>query len=337
MGYVGNPLTKILLDEGIDVTGCDVYYYPNDGFARLKTYYNHPNVSHLNKDVRNLTEKDLAGHDAVIHLAGLSNDPLGEINPSLTADINYEASVRLAKLSKQAGVKRFIFSSSCSVYGANSSAPVNESSPTDPLTAYARSKIDSESPILALKDENFAPTMMRSATAYGMSPSLRLDLVANNLTAAAYSTGKVRMLSDGTPWRPLVHVEDMARAFVAVVKASADKVSGERFNVGGNDDNYTVKNIADEVASVVPNSKIEYAEGATSDPRSYRVDFSKIHNKIGFLPKRKLHEAIEEMYLAFKSMNFTKSNFEDKKYHRIKYLRWLIQEGKIDKDLRFIQ
>jgi nucleoside-diphosphate-sugar epimerase len=335
LGYVGSLATKVLLDEGHEVTGCDVCYYPQDGFAQAQTYFKSPKVKHLNKDIRDMTEKDLEGHDAVLHFAALSNDPLGEINPDLTNQINYVSSVKLAKLAKNSKVKRYVFSSSCSVYGASSKAPVDENSPVDPLTAYAKSKIESEPHIIDLQDENFCPTILRSATAYGLSPSLRLDLVANNLTASAFATGKVRMLTDGTPWRPLLHVEDMARAFVLVLKSQENKVRGEIFNVGSNSDNYTVKDIAEVIAKTVPNSKIEYAEGATSDPRSYRVNFNKIKEKIGFLPKRSLKEAIEEFYHALKNMNFSKTDFEDKKFYRVKYLKWLIEQQKLDNNLRF--
>ena len=335
LGYVGSWATKVLLDEGHEVTGCDTCYYPQDGFAKSQTYYQNSQINHLNKDIRDITERDLEGHEAVLHFAALSNDPLGEINPNLTHQINYISSVKLAELAKKMKVKRFVFSSSCSVYGASSKAPVDEHSPVDPLTAYAKSKIESESPIVALRDESFCPTILRSATAYGLSSSLRLDLVANNLTASAYATGKVKMLTDGTPWRPLVHVEDMARAFVLVLKSPEQKVSGEIFNVGSNSDNYTVKDIAEVVAYTVPNSKIEYAEGATSDPRSYRVNFNKIKEKIAFVPKRNLKEAISEFYQSLKSMNFSKADFEDKKFYRVKYLKWLVEQRKLDNNLRF--
>ncbi|MGI0011631.1 MAG: NAD-dependent epimerase/dehydratase family protein [Nitrosopumilaceae archaeon] len=267
-------------------------------------------------------------------MAALSNDPLGEINSPLTNDINYAATIRLAKLAREVGIKRFVFSSSCSTYGVNSDV-VDENSPLSPITAYAKSKVNSEHDLLQMKDDKFSPIILRSATAYGISPSFRLDLVVNNLAGSAFTTGGVKLLSDGTAWRPLVHVEDMSNAFITVLKAPEEKISGEIFNVGSNEENYSVRQIAEMVEEIVPNSKIEYAKGASKDSRSYRVDFSKIKNQTGYKTKWKLKDGIKEIYETFKRKAFTENEFKDKAYYRVSYIKWLIDRGILDKNLYF--
>ena len=262
LGYVGNVLTRMLIEKNLEVIGCDSGFYPQ-GFLNLSE----PKIIQIKKDIRNLTENDLKGISAVCHLAALSNDPLGEISPNLTDEINYVATIRLAKLAKNSGVEKFIFSSSCSSYGINDNI-VNENSTLSPLTAYAKSKVNSEKEILALSSNNFCTTNLRSATAYGISESMRLDLVVNNLTSSAYTTNQVKLLSDGTSWRPLVHVEDMSNAFVSILNAKNFEVNGQAFNVGSDNDNYTVKEIASMVEKIVPNSKITYAKNANKDNRS---------------------------------------------------------------------
>ena len=319
-GYVGNVLSKMLLEENFEVVGCDLEYFPQ-GFVDNDI----SKVTSIKKDIRNLTSDDLKGCSAVLHLAALSNDPMGEINPTLTNEINYLATAKLGKIAKEAGVNRFVYSSSCSTYGANDDT-VNEKSSLDPLTAYAKSKVDSEKALLDLKGNGFSPTILRNATAYGISSSLRLDLVVNNLVCAALSTGKVRLLSDGTSWRPLLHVEDMSKAFITCLKQSEEKISGEIFNVGSNEDNYTVREIAEKVEQIVPNSIIEYSETASKDSRSYRVNFDKITDQIGFKTKWNLDDAIKQIYETMKEKNISENDLNDKKF-QIKIIFYQIFQG----------
>jgi|TARA_B110001454_G_C12696614_1_gene424683 nucleoside-diphosphate-sugar epimerase len=327
LGYVGNVLTEILSKLNFQVIGCDSNFYPQKFLTNTPS-----DIIQIVKDIRTISADDLDGVSHICHLAALSNDPLGEINPNLTNDINYLATVRLAKLAKKSKVERFIFSSSCSSYGANDEI-VDENSPLAPITSYAKSKVNSEKEILELNDDNFMVTNLRSATAYGLSNSLRLDLVVNNLTCSAFTTKKVNMLSDGTSWRPLVHVEDMANAFISVLNAEPNKISGETFNVGNNEDNYKVHEIADKVHEIVPNSEITYAKNANKDTRSYRVDFNKIKNQLGYKTKWTLKKGIESIYENLKEKNFSENDFKDKKYYRVKYLNWLMNENTIDSDL----
>ena len=327
LGYVGNVLTRILLDQKFDVVGCDTGFYPQ-GFLDLEDL----ECTQIRKDIRHLSIEDLKGVSAICHLAALSNDPLGEINPNLTEDINYKATIRLAKLAKEAKVEKFIFSSSCSSYGMNENT-VNEESELDPLTAYAKSKVNSERDISKLSSNDFCTTNLRSATAYGLSNSLRLDLVVNNLTCSAFTTNQVKLLSDGTSWRPLVHVEDMSNAFISVLNAKNTEVNNQSFNVGTNDHNYTVMEIAQKVEQVVPNSTITYAKDANKDLRSYRVDFSKIKQNLGYKTTWNLDKAIKEIYDLLKIKQFSEEDFKDKKYYRVAYIKWLIESGKIDNNL----
>ena len=332
-GYVGRKLSQILLNANHEVVGCDIEYFPSN----MSNEQQDKNIEHivsLKKDIRDLTRNDLLGCDAVIHLAALSNDPLGDISATITNEINYEATIQLGKLAKAANVPRFVFSSSCSSYGANEEI-VNENSPLVPLTAYAKSKVKSESELLKLKDDNFIPVILRSATAYGISPNLRLDLVVNNLTCSALTTGKVKMLSDGTAWRPLLHVEDMANAFLLTLESPEDKVSGEIFNVGSNNDNYIVKDIAQKVEEIVPESIISFSKEANKDHRSYQVNFDKIRDNLGFKTKWNLTDGIKDIYKVIKNEKMTKDSFEDKKFYRVKYINWLIEQNQIDNSLRF--
>ena len=326
-GYVGRVLTNLLLENKYDVLGCDINYFPTAFDNDLHE------ISNVASDIRDITEKDLKKVDVIMHLAGLSNDPLGELNPKLTHEINYLSTVRLAKISKQAGVQKFIFSSSCSTYGKNLTF-ANENSDLDPLTEYAKSKVKSESEILALKNEEFCPTILRNATVYGNSPSLRLDLVVNNLTASAFVTGKVKLLSDGTAWRPQLHVEDMSSAFLTVMESPEELVSGEIFNVGNNDENFTVHQIAEEVERIIPNSEIEFVNKSNKDSRSYKVDFTKINNTLGFKTKWNLEKGIKQLYDFFKKEKLIENDFHDKKFYRLKQLKWLIANGFLDENLR---
>jgi len=325
LGYVGTVLEELLQKENFEVVGCDVGYFP-------KSLEDSKNENFLKKDIREVTSDDLKGIDAICHLAGLSNDPLGEINERLTYTINYETTIKLAKIAKSVGVKQFIFSSSCSSYGANENV-VDEKSELSPLTAYAKSKVLAEEELLKLKDEDFSPVNLRSATAYGLSPNLRLDLVANNLTCSAVTTGLVKLLSDGTASRPLVHVEDMARAFIQVLKSSEEKINGQVFNVGSNENNFIVKEIAKIVESIVPNSKVSFGDNVSKDSRTYNVNFDKIRNELGFRPKRKLEEGVREMYNKFIEISIDEKEFLDKKFYRLKYLKWLIEKKLVNENL----
>ena len=326
-GYVGRVLTNLLLENEYDVLGCDINYFPAAFDNDLHE------ISNVVSDIRDITEKDLKKVDVIMHLAGLSNDPLGELNSKLTHEINYLSTVRLAKISKQAGVQRFIFSSSCSTYGKNLTF-ANENSDLEPLTEYAKSKVKSESEILALKDEEFCPTVLRNATVYGNSPSLRLDLVVNNLTASAFVTGKVKLLSDGTAWRPQLHVEDMSNAFLTVMESSEELIRGQIFNVGNNDENFKIYQIAEEVKKIIPGSEIEFVNKSNKDSRSYKVDFTKINNTLGFKTKWNLEKGIKQLYDFFKKEKLVENDFHDKKFNRLKQLKWLIENGFLDKNLR---
>jgi len=327
MGYVGSVLTEILVKKNFQVTGCDIGYFPLNFTEQENT-----SIKVLKKDIRNLTKTDVQGHDAIIHLAALSNDPLGELYPSLTNEINHLATIKLAKLAKESGVEQFVFSSSCSSYGINKET-VDETSPIDPLTSYAKSKVDSEFDLRELEDEKFCPVIMRSATAYGLSPNFRFDLVVNNLTGAAFTTGSVKILSDGTPWRPLVHVEDMSNAFVKVLESDTEKVKGQIFNVGTNDDNYRVREIAQFIEEIVPDSKIEYAKNADKDSRSYKVNFDKIKDQIGYKTKWKLKDGITSIYEELKKRGLLEKDFNDKKFYRVKYLKSLMEKGLLNEKL----
>ncbi len=278
-GYIGTVLTPMLLAAGHDVVGLDT-----DLYARCTFTGEVPAIPEIRKDMRDIGPEDVAGFDAVIHLAALSNDPLGNINPELTYEINYQASVRLAELAKQAGVARYLFASSCSTYGAAGDDMLTETAAFNPVTPYGKSKVMVEEAVSKLADDDFSPTFLRNATAYGVSPRHRFDIVLNNLTAWAYTTGLVYLKSDGSPWRPIVHIEDISRAFIAALNAPREAIHNEAFNVGRNDENYRIRELAEIVAETVPDSRVEYAEGAEPDTRTYRVDFGKIRRTLARVP-----------------------------------------------------
>lgn len=332
-GYVGTVMMPMLIESGHEVVGLDTNLYAGSTFGSEHKTAVFPEIV---KDIRDITLDNLVDFDAVIHLAGLSNDPLGDLNPELTYDINYRASVRLAKLAKQAGVERFIFSSSCSNYGAGGQDWLNEDSTFNPVTPYGRSKVMVEQAVVDLADDNFSPTFLRSATAYGVSPRLRFDLVLNNLVAWAYTTGLVYLKSDGTPWRPVVHIEDMSRAFVAVLNAPRQVVHNEAFNVGRSEENYRISEIAEIVAETVPGSRIEYAEGAGPDKRCYRVDSSKIASLLPeYQPKWTVRKGAQQLFIAYQKVGLRPEEFEGPRYRRIHHIKQLMENGRLAPTLRW--
>lgn len=329
-GYIGTILTKLAVEEGHEVVGFDSDLYERCDFVEGRI-----EVPEINKDIRDVELKDLVGFDAILHLAGLSNDPLGDLNPEITYEINYKASVNLAILAKKAKVKRFIFSSSCSNYGAAGDNWLTEESAFNPVTPYGKSKVLVEQEVSKLADENFSPIFLRNATAYGVSPRLRFDLVLNNLTAWAFTTGKVFLKSDGKSWRPIVHIEDISRAFLAVLKAPIEKVHNQAFNVGRNEDNYRVREIAEIVKETIPGVEIQFADEASPDKRNYRVDCSKIQNTLPeFKPQWNARLGAKELYETFKNVGLKLEEFEGPKYQRIGHIKMLLKEGILDQSLR---
>ena len=332
-GYVGTVLVPMLLKAGHDVVGLDTNLYQAATFGEDDPANVIPEI---NKDVRDVTQADIDGFDAILHLAGLSNDPLGDLNPELTYEINHRASVRLAEIAKELGVERYIFSSSCSNYGAGVDDWLNEESAFNPVTPYGRSKVMVEQDVAKLADDNFSPTFLRSSTAYGVSPRLRFDLVINNLTAWAFTTGLVYLKSDGTPWRPVVHIEDMALAFVAALHAPRELIHNEAFNVGRPEENYRIRELAEIVAEVVPGSRVEFAEGASPDKRNYRVDSSKIARTLPeFKPKWTARKGAQELYEAYQRVGLQLEEFEGPRYRRIDHIKMLMSEGRLDDRLRW--
>jgi nucleoside-diphosphate-sugar epimerase len=295
-----------------------------------------PDNDFIKKDIRDVQHEDIEGIDAIIHLAGLSNDPLGDYRPELTKDINEKASVRLAVLAKETGIKRFLFASSCSNYGSAGSDFLNEEVPFNPVTPYGVSKVEVEAALSKMADDNFSPTFLRASTAYGVSPRLRFDLVANNLTAWAFTTGRVYLKSDGTPWRPIVHVEDIALAYIAVLQAPRDVVHNEAFNVGTTTENYQIKEIAEIVQDIVPNCRVDYAPDAGPDKRCYRVNCDKIARCLHeFKPQWTARRGIEQLYNEYKKVGLTLDEFEGPKYMRIAHIKRLIDENHLSENLRW--
>lgn len=329
-GYIGAILTPMLLERGHDVTGLDSDVFRSCTFTG--TLAETPTIE---KDIRDVTIDDVVGFDAIIHLAGLSNDPLGDYQPNLTVEINDKASVNLAALAKRAGVKRFLYASSCSNYGAAGQDFLDENAAFNPVTPYGVSKVNVERAVSPMADERFSPTFLRASTAYGMSPRIRFDLVVNNLTAWAYTTGQVYLKSDGSPWRPIVHVEDIARAYTAALEADRDIVHNEAFNVGLTTENYQIREIAEIVKAVVPNSHVEYAPDASPDVRCYRVDCNYIARKLhGFKPQWTARRGVEQLYEAFCDSGLTLDEFEGERFKRISHVKKLIRDGELDEDLR---
>lgn len=329
-GYIGTVLAPLFAKAGHHVVGLDTDLFEHCTFGDAPVEF-----PTLLKDLRDMTISDLEGFDAVVHLAGLSNDPLGNINPDLTYDINHRASVRLAELAKQAGVKRYLFSSSCSTYGAAGDKILDESAEFNPVTPYARSKVLVERDVSKLADDDFSPTFLRNATAYGVSPRQRFDLVLNNLVAWAMCTGRVLLKSDGTPWRPLVHIEDISRAFLAAMESPRERVHNLAVNIGRTDQNYQIRQLAEIVEKTVSGSRVEFAGGAEPDKRNYRVDFTLAEKVLpGFKPAWDIPKGAQELYEAYKKVRLTVEDFEGIRYKRIDHIKSLMAAGRLDNSLR---
>jgi nucleoside-diphosphate-sugar epimerase len=329
-GYIGVVLAPMLVRAGHEVHG-----YDSDLFRRCSFGEEPAAIPETIGDIRSVTREDVEGFDAIIHMAGLSNDPLGHFNPEVTYEINHAAAVRLARLAKDAGVERFVFSSSCSNYGAGGSDLLDEDGPLNPVTPYGHSKVMVERDLTAMADDRFSPVFLRNATAYGVSSRLRFDLVLNNLVAWAFTTGAIHLKSDGTAWRPLVHIEDISRAALAVLHAPREKVHARAFNVGVPNENFRIREVAEIVRETVPGAEIRYADGASADKRNYRVDCTRLPRVVPeYQPRWNVRRGAQELYDAYRRVGLTLEDFEGQRYKRIDHVRWLVREGVVDERLR---
>lgn len=330
-GYIGSVLSPMARDAGHDVIGLDTFWFQDCGFGTEPDA-----VPSITRDIRDVTSSDLEGFDAIVHLAAVSNDPLGDLDPKATYEINHRATVQLASFAREVGVTRFIFSSSCSLYGAGSTDQLlSETAPFSPVTPYAESKVLVEHDVSLLASDDFSPIFLRNATVYGISPRLRLDLVLNDLVASAYTRGEISLKSDGTPWRPLVHVEDVATAFLAALSAPRDSVHGQAFNIGRTAENYRVRDLAELVAANIDGSRVTFAEGAGPDPRSYRVDFSKAESSLpGFRPKWSVAAGVDELRKSFQRNGLDTETVDGPRYIRLRRIQELIDSRRLGVGLR---
>jgi len=330
-GYIGSMLTHLLLEKGYQVTGLDTSYYRGCEFNEL----HYPQINQINRDLRAVSKRDLENIDAIIHLAALSNDPLSELNARLTDEINYQATVKIANLAKESGIRRFIYASSCSMYGIAGDDAVTEDSPLAPVTSYAISKAKSEEALSKMADEDFSPVFLRASTVYGIAPMLRCDLVVNNLVGWAYTTGKIRIMSDGTPWRPTIHVEDLSRAYIACLEAPIEVIHNEAFNVGQNKENYQIRDMANVVKRIIPGCEVEYTYEHGSDSRTYKVSFDKISTGLkGFFnPEWDIDKGMRQLYEAYQTHGLTYEEFIGNKYIRLNQLKNLVQQERLDNNL----
>jgi nucleoside-diphosphate-sugar epimerase len=333
-GYIGSVMAPFLRDAGLTITGIDTFFY--EGCDLIADRIDFPSAR---GDVRDLAADALTGFDAVVHLAALSNDPLGDLNARWTYDVNLNGTVSLARAAKEAGVPRFLFASSCSMYGAADLRElVPEEAPLVPLTPYAESKVRAEEELAGLANEDFSPVFMRNATVYGVSPRLRADVVLNNLVGWAFTTRTVKVLSDGTPYRPIVHVEDVARAALALLNAPVDVIHNQAFNVGADSENYRVSELAEITRDTVPGSTIEYAEGGGPDPRTYRVDFGKFFRAFpDYRPRWRAREGARELVDAYREANLSLDTFQGDRFVRLAHLKLLIAKRDLSDDLRWRQ
>ncbi len=332
-GYIGSVMVPVLQAAGHEVVGLDSFFFADCSLDMEDC----PQVPALRKDLRDVCVSDLQGFDAVAHLAALCNDPLGDLHPELTHEINHKASVQLARMAREAGVQRFLYASSCSMYGAAGEDDLlTETAPLRPLTPYAISKVRTEEDVSKLADTSFSPVFMRNATAYGLSPRLRADVVLNNLVCWAHTTGRIRIMSDGTPWRPIVHVHDISRVFETALVAPRAAIHNQAFNVGDSGENYQVRELAEIARATVPGCSVEYAAGAGPDPRSYRVDFGKLSRTFPDLkPRWNASFGAKDLYAALQEAAVTLADFQGRRYIRLAQIRYLLDRGLLDPTLRW--